>query len=237
MYRADGWYKNRGPMIYNAEPGDISIAVGGDAMITRRMSAFNEPNFLNLIEILKRADVSIVNLEMLFHDYESSWQWTDTTYTRSDPRNLSDLKWMGVDAVTTANNHSFDFSEGGFLTTLRHCKDFDLPAAGGGTDIDQARAPVYVDSAKGRVAIMSATSTFSEQSRAGAGRPDFPGRPGVNALRHDVVHYVEREVFDALHRANRELGYEDLAKARRKFGFRGNENSIDPSSQVDFLDN
>ena len=27
-------------MIYNAERGDISIAVGGDAMITRRMRAF-----------------------------------------------------------------------------------------------------------------------------------------------------------------------------------------------------
>ena len=224
-------------MIYNSERGDISIAVGGDAMITRRMSAFNEPNFLDLIDILKKADVSVVNLEMLFHDYESSWQWTDATYTRSDPRNLADLKWMGVDAVTTANNHSFDFSEGGFLTTLSHCKDFDLPAAGGGLDIDQARAPVYVDSANGRVAVMSATSTFSELSRAGAGRPDFPGRPGVNALRHDVVHYVERDVFEALHKANQELGYEGLATAKREFGFRGNETPIDPSSQVDFLDN
>ena len=115
-------------MIYNAERGDISIAVGGDAMITRRMTSFNEPSFIDLIDILKSADVSVVNLEMLFHDYESSWQFTDTTYTRSDPNNLSDLKWMGVDAVTTANNHSFDFSEGGFLTTLRHCKEFDLPA-------------------------------------------------------------------------------------------------------------
>ena len=133
-------------MIYNAELGDISIAVGGDAMITRRMKAFNEPEFLSLIDILRRADVSVVNLEMLFHDYESSWQWSDATYTRSDPHNLDELKWMGIDAVTTANNHSFDFSEGGFLTTLNHCKEIDLPAAGGGVDIDQARSPAYVDS-------------------------------------------------------------------------------------------
>ena len=189
-------------MIYNAERGDISIAVGGDAMITRRMRAFEEPGFLKLIDILRKADVSVVNLEMLFHDYESSWQWSGATYTRSDPHNLDELKWMGIDAVTTANNHSFDFSEGGFLTTLRHCKEIDLPTAGGGGDIDEARSPTYVDSAKGRVAVMSATSTFSEQSRAGPGRPDFPGRPGVNALRHDVLHQVERDVFDALHKAN-----------------------------------
>ena len=29
-------------MIYNAEKGDISIAVAGDAMIARRMRAFTE---------------------------------------------------------------------------------------------------------------------------------------------------------------------------------------------------
>ena len=107
-------------MIYNAQRRDISIAVAGDAMITRRMRAFNEDNFLKLTQILKQADVSVANLEMLFHDYESSWQWSGATYTRSDPKNLDELKWMGIDAVTTANNHSFDFSEGGFLTTLDH---------------------------------------------------------------------------------------------------------------------
>jgi len=224
-------------MIYNAERGDISIAVGGDAMITRRMRAFEEPGFLKLIDILRKADVSVVNLEMLFHDYESSWQWSGATYTRSDPHNLDELKWMGIDAVTTANNHSFDFSEGGFLTTLRHCKDIDLPAAGGGRDLDEARSPTYVDSAKGRVAVMSATSTFSEQSRAGPGRPDFPGRPGVNALRHDVLHHVERDVFDALNKANRELGYDDVAEATRRFGFSGNEDPIDATTEVEFLKN
>ena len=224
-------------MIYHAERGEIAIAVGGDAMITRRMKAFQEPGFLKLMDILRKADVSVVNLEILFHDYESSWQWSGATYTRSDPHNLDELKWMGIDAVTTANNHSFDFSEGGFLSTLRHCKEIDLPTAGGGRDIDEARSPTYVDSAGGRVAVMSATSTFSEQSRAGPGRPDFPGRPGVNALRHDVLHHVERDVFEALHKANRELGYDDVADATQRFGFRGNEDAVDHSTEVEFLQN
>jgi poly-gamma-glutamate synthesis protein (capsule biosynthesis protein) len=222
--------------IYDAERRDISIAVGGDAMITRRMRAFQEPRFLKLVDILRGADVSLVNLEMLFHDYESSWQWSSATYTRSDPRNLEELKWMGIDAVTTANNHSFDFSEGGFLTTLDHCREVDLPQAGGGHDIDEARSPAYVDSPRGRVAVMSATSTFSEQSRAGPGRPDFRGRPGVNALRHDLVHHVERDVFDALAKANRELGYQEHHEAQEAFGFRGHEEVEDASSELKFLE-
>ena len=222
--------------IYDAERRDISIAVGGDAMITRRMRAFQEPRFLKLVDILRGADVSLVNLEMLFHDYESSWQWSRNTYTRSDPRNLDELKWMGIDAVTTANNHSFDFSEGGFLTTLEHCREFDLPHAGGGRNLDEARAAAYVDSPRGRVAVMSATSTFSEQSRAGAGRPDFPGRPGVNALRHDITHHVQQDVFDALRKANLELGYEEEHAFMRHFGFRGVESAPDDSAEVEFLE-
>ena len=53
-------------MIYDAERRDISIALGGDAMITRRMQAFQEERFLKLVEVLRAADVSLVNLEMLF---------------------------------------------------------------------------------------------------------------------------------------------------------------------------
>ena len=125
-------------MIYDAERGDISIAVAGDAMISRRMQAFREPQFLRLVDILRKADVSIANLEFLFHDFEDSWQWTGGTYTRSDPKNLEELKWMGLNALLTANNHSFDFSEGGFFTTLKHLNDMDLAHAGGGKDIDHA---------------------------------------------------------------------------------------------------
>jgi poly-gamma-glutamate capsule biosynthesis protein CapA/YwtB (metallophosphatase superfamily) len=223
-------------MVYDAERRDISIAVAGDAMITRRMRPFKEEPFLKLVEVLRKTDVGIANLEMLFHDYESSWQWSGATYTRCDPHNLSELKWMGIDAVTTANNHSFDFSEGGFLTTLQHCREVDLPQAGGGRNIDEARSPAYVDSPRGRVAVMSATSTFSEQSRAGPGRPDFPGRPGVNALRHELVHHVERDVFEALRKANRELGYEEAQEVLRTFGFRGLEEPIDQSAEVHFLE-
>ena len=224
-------------MIYNAERRDISIAVGGDAMITRRLRPHQEESFLKLARVLREADASVVNLEMLFHDYESSWQWSSSTYTRSDPRNLDELKWLGIDAVTAANNHSFDFSEGGLLTTLQHCREIDLPAAGGGRDADEARAPAYFDSPRGRLAVLGATSTFSEQSRAGPGRPDFPGRPGVNVLRHDLVHHVERDVFDALHKANQELGYQEAHDAHNAFGFRGLKDAVDHATEVEFLDN
>jgi poly-gamma-glutamate synthesis protein (capsule biosynthesis protein) len=224
-------------MIYDAERGDITIAVVGDAMLSRRLRAFQEPHFLQLVEILRAADVSIANLEFLFHDYEGSWQWTHGTYTRSDPKNLHELKWLGIDAVTTANNHAFDFSEQGFLITLKHLNEIDMPHSGGGVDLDHSRAPAYVDSPRGRVAVMSASSTYSDISRAGAGRPDFPGRPGINALRHQLLHYVPAEVFAALHQTNRALGYEEYEEARAQFGFSGRSTALDQSTALRFMGN
>ncbi len=224
-------------MLYEAERGDISIAVVGDAMLSRRLRPFREPDFLKLVELLRHTDLSIANLEFLFHNFEHSWQWTRGTYTRSDPKNLNELKWMGIDAVFAANNHSYDFSEGGYFTTLKHLDDMDIPHAGGGQDLDHARAPAYVDSPCGRVAIMSASSTFSDISRAGPGRPDFPGRPGINALRHQKVHHVPQDVFEALHKANRELGYEAHDEAQAEFGFSGRTMPIDKRTGVRFLEN
>ena len=38
---------------------------------------------------------------------------------------------MGIDVVTTATNHAFDYGEVGFSTTLRHCEAAWLLQAGG----------------------------------------------------------------------------------------------------------
>ena len=113
-------------MLYEAEKGDISILVAGDAMITKRMSPFREPSFLKLVEVIRGADLSVVNAEMLFHNFEMSWQGKDSiSYQVSDPANLKELKWMGFDVVTTANNHAFDYSEEGLLATLRNMKEHE----------------------------------------------------------------------------------------------------------------
>src|SRR5207253_1900516 len=50
-------------MIYQSEHGNLSIALGGDVMLTRRLSVFTEPSFLALTEIFRSADVGFGNLE------------------------------------------------------------------------------------------------------------------------------------------------------------------------------
>lgn len=206
-------------MPYEAETGRIRIALAGDAMINRPLAVYREPEYLELIEIVRSADIGLVNLEAQINDFEHTWAQKpgSISWQVGAPGCLDDLRWMGFGAVTVASNHSFDFNEAGFLTTLRHVREHGLAAAGGGMNLAEARSPAIVDLPQGRVALMAACSTFSDQSEAGEARPDFPGKPGINALHHDAVHSVPRHVFDALREAKRELGYEEYEDVHRRF--------------------
>jgi hypothetical protein len=206
-------------MPYEAETGKIVIALAGDAMINRRMSMHCEPEYLRMRELVRAADVSVVNLETQINDLELSWAQKpgSVSWQSGPPGCLDDLKWMGFDALTVASNHSFDFNETGFLKTLEHVRASGLAAAGGGLNIDDARSPAVLDLPRGRVALMAACSTFSDQSVAGAARPDFPGKPGINALRHNRVHLVPEHVFTALRDANRGLGFDEYEEVHHRF--------------------
>lgn len=204
-------------MIYEAESGDLTLVASGDCMITRKLSVFREPSFVSLVDMFRKADVGYTNLEMLMHDFEHSPGSAGGTFTGSDPRNLEELKWAGINLVSTANNHAYDYGEGGVLTNLDNVHKSGIAFAGTGRNTSEARAPGYLDTAKGRVALISASSTFSESGRALDQRPDIKGRPGLNALRFSLTHTVDRDAFDELKRVNRELGFEANNSALRRF--------------------
>ena len=208
-------------MLYDAQAGNLTLVASGDTMITRRMSVFREEGFARLRKMFHEADVGFTNLEMLMHDYEHSPGMAGGTFTASDPKNLGELEWMGVNLVSTANNHSYDYGEGGVLTNLKHLRQSDLVHAGTGRNLSEARAPAYLDTANGRVALISASSTFAEAGRALDQRPDINGRPGLNPLRFSTTHIVDRPAFDELRRVNKNLGLEAQRNALRNFRHQG----------------
>ena len=203
--------------LYEAESGNLTLVASGDTMITRRLSVFREPSFLSLVDLFRDADVGYTNLEMLFHDFEHSPGMAGGTFTGSDPANLAELRWAGIGLVSTANNHSYDYGEGGVLTNMAHLKKAGLAFAGSGRSQSEARAPGYLDTPAGRVALISASSTFSEAGRAMDQRPDLSGRPGLNALRHSTTYTVDRPAFDSMKRVSRRLGFETANAAQRRF--------------------
>jgi hypothetical protein len=223
-------------MTYEAESGDFSVEFVGDLMANRRLAGFREPAFTSMLEILRSADVTLANLETQINDFEIPWaQKPDSiSWQVGAPEILDDLRWMGIRAVTVSNNHSYDYNEAGLLTTMRHLRSRGLSFAGGGLTLDDARAPALLDLPRGRAALFGATTTFNELSAAGAARPDFPGRPGINALHHEKVHFVPRHVFDALVEAKVELGYKEFELVHHAFHPHRAEH-YDEGTEVRFL--
>lgn len=205
-------------MLYEAQRGDFSLALAGDGMLNRRLSVFREPKFLELVELVRSADAAIINLEQIYHHHEMSWAKEHSpTFQVGDPEMLAELKWFGFDLLGTATNHAYDFGEAGFIKTLEHIKKYGFLQAGGGRNLGEARAPALFDTARGRVAFMSASSTYPPEARAGDGRPDYPGKPGINGLRHKVVNEVPADAFESLKAVRDGLLLNEQEKALANF--------------------
>jgi poly-gamma-glutamate synthesis protein (capsule biosynthesis protein) len=205
--------------LYASEANDIDIALAGEALISQGLSMYSEPRYLELVGLIRAADVRYVHLEMLFHDYEHAP--TDKrigTHMRCDPKFIADLQWMGFQLMSTAHNHSIDFGEGGVLKTIEHLNRHGVVHAGMGRNLAEARAPAYLETAQGRVALLSGTTSLFPWGRAGDQRRDMIGRPGANYLRHYMEFTVDKPTFEQLQRIGAALGWTHKPGAHRPMG-------------------
>ncbi len=190
--------------------GNMTIALGGDAILTRKLSVFSEPEFLEIRDVMRGATATFVNAEMLFVNYDEPdvipASQSGGTYMRAQPDLLEDLKWMGVDLVSTANNHSLDYSFGGLRANLRWIENAGLVAAGTGENLAEARAPHYLETPGGRVALIADASSFADFNPASPQRQDMRGRPGLNPLHVRTTYYVPSDRFQQLQQLRTELG-------------------------------
>lgn len=193
----------------------ITLFLAGDALITQPWSHLTDPQFLRLVDEIRGADVAIVNLETLIHEYKGYAQaHSGGAYMTSPPKIAFELDWAGVDMVAHANNHTFDYGSIGVLENLEHTAKAGLVLAGSGKDLQNALAPRYFKHPKGTVGLVSASSTFHDYGRASNSRPDFRGRPGLNPL---TLHKKFLSGFVTITPSTASL----MQKFSRALGFRG----------------
>ena len=177
------------------------MALTGDSIITRKLSIHQEPTFLSMIELIRGADAAFTNIEMLFHDFEyPPMHQSGGTYMRAPPALVDELVWAGFDLGSLANNHAGDYGSGAMLASARYV------AGGVGASLAEAREAKFLDTGKGRIALISVSSTFPDHSRAGRSRNDIPARPGLNPLRHIETTIVTRDRLESLRGILRDLG-------------------------------
>jgi poly-gamma-glutamate synthesis protein (capsule biosynthesis protein) len=100
--------------------------------------------------------------------------------------------------VARANNHPGDYGPLGMDLTTRYVAEAGLVQAGVGHSLAEAREARFLDTPKGRIALISVASTFPDHSRAGKTRGDMPARPGLNPLRFTTTYIVTRDRFEQL---------------------------------------
>ena len=191
-------------------PQEFNLTLVGDAIIaTPVMVHQDDPRFMGVVNAVRKGDAAAINFEGTFAS-EAAYPVADTggTWIASDPNRLKDLQSIGFNLFSAANNHSVDFGVQGLLDTVRVFKQGGAVFAGIGENLGQARAPAYLSTPHGRVALISGATTFSVEGPAGEARPDMRGRPGLSALHHQAVYRVNAATFDALRKMRQDIGGE-----------------------------
>lgn len=190
-----------------------SLAAVGDAIITRRIAAFEndgDPRFARMTQIIRGADAAFLNLEISLFRLAQFKGWPEVenggNWELGPPEAAQDLKAMGFDLFNRANNHTTDYGVEGMRLTTRLLDDLGLVHSGSGDTLGQASRPAYFETPKGRIALIGLATTFTPMSRAGEARDDVMGRPGLNALRLDRKYTADQETFQALRTVATRLG-------------------------------
>lgn len=109
-----------------------------------------------LLEVMKTADVFMLNNEFTFTERGTATQGKQFTF-RAKPENVSLLQEIGVDVVSVANNHIYDYGEVSLLDTLDTLKNAGIAYTGAGENLEEAMKPVYLIANGMKIGIISAT--------------------------------------------------------------------------------
>jgi len=177
----------------------IRVLATGDSIVTRRISAGAEPEFAGLVDLVRSADVSYTNVEMVV---PGAGRGPGATYHGShlgvDPELLGEFEFLGFDVFGMANNHATDYGTDGLAASIDELRRRGMPFAGAGRTLREARRPVYVETPAGRVALISAGSSNARLSAAADPGDGDRGRPGIAPVRLETTHFIASGQFDQL---------------------------------------
>ena len=197
----------------------IKCTAAGDSMVLRRLPGSYE-GFEALKDFISKGDFRFVNLETTVHNHETyGAAVSGGTWFCSPPGVLEDTREFGFNILTTANNHAMDYSHIGLEKTLDYVEKAGFQNPGVGRTMAEAAAPVYLDTLSGRIALISACSTFTPEMLAGEQSATVPGRPGINGIRFSTVYRVYPENLEQLKRIAKEIGINGYREIIRKEGY------------------
>lgn len=179
--------------------GDFSLIAIGDMLYSHPYADSPDPKLQEVLKIVRGADVTVTNQEGVFMDlktfkgsaYGNGQLWGSGTLAK-------DMKAMGIDILSVANNHSTDFGWEGLVESMRLLDEAGVKHSGGGMNLAEARRAAYFDTPKGRVSLISTASTVKVNARANDAFGETNARPGISTLRLRRVDLVTADQMDAI---------------------------------------
>lgn len=215
--------------------GQLTLALAGDCLLTRRLAVYREPEYLRMREMLAQCDARFVNFEGSVHRHfrdPFAQHAGRGAHVTTEPALLEDLKWLGINMLSCGSTHADDYGWSGIVETIDHFEHAGIVHAGSGRHLAEARAPGYLETEHGRVGLIAASGSFNSGSRAGAQRHDVAGHPGVNGLRHRTVYEVTREALNDLRSVGASIGLGAAHERERAHDLSG---SGDAGDSYEFL--
>jgi poly-gamma-glutamate synthesis protein (capsule biosynthesis protein) len=199
----------------------FTLAAVGDCIIARPVS--QTPGFAPVGKILHDADAAFGNFEGTAIDLSRTPAVPQAEFGGvwiiGAPAVAKDLKSIGFDIMSRANNHATDWGLEGMRQTSRALDEAGIVHAGVGEHRAAARAARFFDTEKGRVALISLASTFTPLSRSAPPAGEAPGRPGV--LADDALFPRHRRRAQGAAQDSRRTAGRLRARARERTGNRG----------------
>ncbi len=161
----------------------ITIAFTGDVMLGRLVNEYvilsNKPASYvwgDMIELIKKADLRIINLENAIASSGKPWSKTPKVFFyRADPKAIDVLKCANIEYVTLANNHVLDYDEEAFIETLEHLEKSKISYAGAGRNMYEAEKPAFILAKGIKIAVIAFTDNMPEWAATAK-------KPGVNYI-------------------------------------------------------
>lgn len=138
--------------------GDVSLADNFDIMpkYDERKNGIYGILSNDVVEIMNNMDIMVANNEFTISNRGTPIP--NKVYTfRANPDRVKIYDEMGIDLVTLANNHVYDFGEDAFIDTLNTLKENNISYIGAGMDISEASKPYFYVANGYKIAFVNAT--------------------------------------------------------------------------------
>ncbi|MFY9286632.1 MAG: CapA family protein [Tissierellaceae bacterium] len=126
-----------------------------------------------LIELMKEADIMCLNNEFTYSTGGTPLKGKAYTF-RAHPSRVEILKEMGVDIVSLANNHAYDYGPQSLIDTMATLKEAGISYVGAGHNIDEAMEPAYFE-VDGKTIAYVAASRAEKNKMTPQATMDSPG--------------------------------------------------------------